>query len=278
MHRPGGLALLLTALCAPATATTYMAPLDRAAWQVEQSRLSCRLRHAIPRYGDAVFEARAGGGLQFVLSAAKNPMQGGAARLIADAPLWNPELAPIELGTVEVLLGPRPLALDAELARQLLQALERGLAPQLSRPALADSEALVTVGLSPARFRGAYGQYRDCVAKLLPLSVEQVASTALQFGNQQVKLDATARGKLDTLLGYLKAGHGPATLAIDAVSSETPRRLENLELARERALAVSEYLVSRGVAPQRIISNYRGERGARRAAVTVKVRWKEKEG
>jgi len=267
-----GVWLLLPAWSA--AALDFAPTLDSATWQVQQSKLSCRLRQPVPHYGDAVFEARAGGAQRFFLEPDRNPMDVGFARLIAKAPFWNPELAPVSLGPVPLTNERRPLVLDDALTRQLLETLATGLVPELERPLRNDPEITVRVALLPVRFRQAYGKYRDCMGQLLPVSREQVATTVVAFGRDQAELSATARSKLDLLLLYAKTDGSPA-LTIDAVSTETPRRLENVRLAQERAAVVNDYLVGRGIDPQRIVSNARGERGgSRQTVITVRLRAK----
>jgi outer membrane protein OmpA-like peptidoglycan-associated protein len=269
-------AVLLALLSLPAAALTYMAPLDRAAWQVEQSKLSCRLRQAIPKYGDAVFEARAGGRQQFFLAPVKNPMRSGAALLVASAPAWNPELAPHDLGTVTVADGQRPVQLDDALSQRILQVLNHGLVPELTSPSRAVAAVSVRVGLSPARFRAAYGKYLECVSQLpAPVSTARTAAdtTVLNFGIRDTRLDGAARDQLDLLVRHIKTAGGSADLLIDALSTDTPRRLENLNLAKRRAHAVSDYLIAGGVAQRHITSRYRGEHNPqRRGIVTIKLR------
>ena len=259
----------------PASALTLMASLDQGGWQVEQTRLSCQLRQAIPKYGEAVFEARAGGQPKFFLATKNNPMQAGPTQLVANAPFWNPELPPQELGGIEVGAGPRPVQLNAEWVQRLLDALNAGLALELARPAQTNGETPVRVALLPIRFNKSYARYRACVAQLLPVNAEQISTTVLEFGNQETQLSAAAKGKLDLLLHYAKS-EGAAPVSIDAVSADTPRRLDNLALAKQRVQEVSNYLTSRGVAEARIKGNYRGERGRqKRAVVTVRLSVKE---
>jgi len=106
------------------------------------------------------------------------------------------------------------------------------------------------------------------MGQLLPVSREQVSTTVLAFELEQTGLTAAARGQLDKLLLYAK-GEKRSKLMIDALSVDTPRRLENVRLARERADIVSAYLVSQGIDQDRIASSFRGERGTRRRAVVT---------
>ncbi len=292
--------LLLSLLSQGAAAITYMAPLDQSSWQVQQSRISCQLRQVIPGFGEAVFEARAGAPARFYLDAKKPLLEAGPTQLIGAAPPWNPQAKALPLGDADVVAGTRVLQLGADQTQQVLLALEQGLAPELTRPGLvlapaamdapltqagaptatptasdtptAPSVEPVRIALSPARLKDALAQYRTCTGQLVSVSFEQVTTTVIEFGNQEGNLSAGGRAKLDTLLNYLKADATSLKLSIDAVSADTPRRLDNLALAKQRVQEISDYLTSHGIDVARIDTHYRAERGRQpRAVATVKV-------
>lgn len=268
--------LVATALAVPARAEQFMAPLSRAEWLVEGSPVSCRLKQVVPRYGDAIFEAVAGGQQSFVLRAPKNPLLEGPAAWVAAAPPWNPQRAPVALGSVEVSAGAEALRLGAE-SQRLLDSLDSGLSPQFSRPLQARRDVQARVALSPLNFRPAYRRYRQCLEGLLPVSYEQIASTTLVFPRERAELTAEAQRKIDTVLRYAQADRSITGFSVLAVSADTPRRLDNLAIARERAEQVQEYLRSRGIAAARIDSEWRGERGGHSVrTVTIRLRRAER--
>lgn len=267
---------------APAWAERFMAPLGRAEWQLERSPLSCRLRQPVPRYGEAVFETLAGGRQSFTLRTSNNPMVEGPAALVAAPPLWNPNRQRVEFGTIDIAGGAEPLRLEGGEPQRLLDILNDGLAPQFSRPLLADRDQQARLELSPLNFRPAYRDYQACIQRLLPVSYEQIATTTVSFPPEGVELTASAQQKIDAMLRYVLADRTVKGFALYAVSSDTPRRLENLALAKARAQQVHEYLLSRGIGADRISSDFRGERrGERRGSgdlrtVTIRLRRAEK--
>jgi outer membrane protein OmpA-like peptidoglycan-associated protein len=256
----------------------YMAPFDRATWRVEKSALNCRLHQTVPRYGDVVFEAPAGGQQLFYVVVDRNPMQGGPGRWIASAPSWNPDRAEQPLGGVVVGEGRQPILLDEVEAGRLLEVLRDGMVPQLIRPGVADGEP-VRLRLSPVNFQRAYEQYQGCIAQLLPHSFDQMASTPIQFARDRSDLDRAARAHIDLVLRYFAAerrasGRAPR-FDIDVLSDDTYRRVENLELSKLRAQSVVEYLASRGIAAESIVTHHRSVRGGgdlSRRSVTIRMR------
>lgn len=256
----------------------YMAPFDRATWRVEKSALNCKLHQAVPRYGDVVFEAPAGGSQLFYVVVDRNPMQGGPGRWIASAPSWNPDRAEQPLGGVVVGEGRQPILLDEVEAERLLEVLRDGMVPQLIRPGASDGEP-VRLRLSPVNFQRAYEQYQSCIAQLLPHSFDQMASTPIRFARDRSDLDGAARARIDRVLRYFAAerrasGRAPR-FDIDVLSDDTYRRVENLELSKLRAQSVVEYLASRGIAADSIVTHHRSVRGGgdlSRRSVIIRMR------
>lgn len=252
----------------------FMAPLARTEWQVERSAISCRLRQPVPRYGDAVFETRAGGSQSFTLRAQQNPMVEGPTAVTAMAPAWNPQREPVDLGTYVIAGGNQPLRLDGSEPQRLLDYLSDGLALKLARPLVTDHREEALLALSPLDFRPAYRKYQDCIQRMVPISYEQIVNTTVSFSSERSELSAQAQQKIDRMLRYVQADRAITGFSLQAVSSDTPRRLDNLQLAKARAQQVQEYLMSRGIAEQKITTEYRGERAGKGdlRSVTIRLR------
>ena len=69
----------------------FEAPLDQSHWKVTGTPLECRLSHAIPGWGEAVFSRPAGGSLSVRLEPARQDSQAGPVAL---APRSDPRLGP----------------------------------------------------------------------------------------------------------------------------------------------------------------------------------------
>jgi outer membrane protein OmpA-like peptidoglycan-associated protein len=261
-------------IASAAHAELYMAPLDRAAWQVEKSPVSCKLHQAVPKYGDVIFETPAGKPQFFYVEVARNPMQSGPATWVATAPSWNPDRAAQRIGSVEVGAGRQPILLDEVEAQRLLQALRDGMVPELARPGLDVAPEPVRLGLSPVHFQRAYAQYEECIAQLLPHSFEEMTNTPIAFERDRADLGAAARKKIDLLLRYVRAERKTPRIHIDVLSDDSFRRVENLELSKLRAQSVNDYLVGKGIDKDAISMRHRSVRGGgdlSRRSVTIQV-------
>lgn len=261
-------------IASAAHAELYMAPLDRAAWQVEKSPVSCKLHQAVPKYGDVIFETPAGKPQFFYVEVARNPMQSGPAIWVATAPSWNPNRAAQRIGSVEVGAGRQPILLDEVEAQRLLQALRDGMVPELARPGLDLASEPVRLGLSPVHFQRAYAQYEECIAQLLPHSFEQMTNTPIAFERDRADLGAAAPKKIDLLLRYVRAERKTPRIHIDVLSDDSFRRVENLELSKLRAQSVNDYLVGKGIDKDAISMRHRSVRGGgdlSRRSVTIRL-------
>lgn len=255
---------LLATLCAlaasPLQALSYQARMDVAQWTAESEVLSCRLVQQIPDFGEAVFQRDAGGALRFFLHSPDSPLAAGQASLRAAAPRWHPHMEEVELGMLNVHKGPVPVSADAPVATRLLAELYQGRAPKLLRRAWYADEMPVEIGLSPVTFRLAHREYQRCLAQLSPVGFARLERSRVHFESDKYELLPETASWLNTLSDYLLRANDVERLYIDGHTDDTHTTTYNLELSRQRAEAVADYLVARGVSRNLISTRYHGER------------------
>jgi outer membrane protein OmpA-like peptidoglycan-associated protein len=117
-----------------------------------------------------------------------------------------------------------------------------------------------SVRLLPVNFRPAFGDYRKCVAQLLPASFAEVSRTRIGYEGGGYELDDAARRRLDLLVTHLGLRKDVKALYVDGYTDSTGRLRQNLELSRQRAQGVVDYLVSKGVSADIITMRYHGSR------------------
>lgn len=232
---------------------------DGAEWKLRRSSLECRLSQPIPFFGEAVFRKRAGESAEFLLSSTQR-LQSGDARLALEAPPWRQKMSPIPLASVPVQAGPDPVRLSETVAERILEGLLEGLVPVFEHLPSLSRTGQSRVSLVPVNFRAAYGDYRDCLGGLLSSSLAQVSRTRISYPGGGYEVDDTGRARLDVLLQHLALVKDVKTIYVDGYSDDTGRRPQNLELSKQRAQAVVDYLVSRGVDPKLIKMAYYGSR------------------
>lgn len=252
--------LALQSLAVQGGALTYLPRMDQAQWISREHVLSCTLIQPIPDLGRAVFQYSAGDTLRFYLESPDNPLEPGQATLTSRASTWYPQQPEQQMGIVKVVSGKVPIQLGKRLATHLLAELYKGKSPSFARKAWYAEDEPIEVAMSASGFRSAYASYRNCVADLLPVGFDQVERSKVHFAVDKYELDKTAREWLDILARYLTRATDVEQFYIDGHTDSTHTASYNVQLSKNRAEAVRDYLVNRGVSPNLLMLRYHGER------------------
>lgn len=243
----------------PVGAVTYSAGIENSEWYLSSSIFDCSLTHDIPNFGKAVFEHRAGESLRFYLAPTVNPLKPGNASLIIEAPAWRPGVGVHDLGTVRVASGERPVNIGSRPAAVMMASLQAGMMPALTRTAWYGNDP-VEVRLSSVNFSPKFADFQSCVSGLLPVNFDQVSHTTLLFGDNQSTLTGSDQAKLDRLILFVKADPSVTNVYVDGHTDSTGRRLYNRLLSKDRAEAVTQYLIDHGIPAAKITTRYHGDR------------------
>ncbi|MGB0733919.1 MAG: flagellar protein MotY [Pontibacterium sp.] len=250
---------LLMLLVSPAKAITYSATIESSTWELESSIFACRLTHKIPSFGDAVFEREAGESVHFILDAEEKVHFDRGAILAAEAPMWRPGELTRTIGTVQAdTLG--QLDVKSDYANAMLAALHKGMMPTFSSPGWYGTNEFLRVAVSSVNFADVYNDYVQCVAGLLPVNYRQVARTAVLFPPGEWRLSDSTRQRLDLIALYAQNDDSVKAFYVDGHSDAAGRRLANRDLSKQRADVVTEYLTSKGVPAEMIVTRFHGER------------------
>ncbi|WP_094709329.1 OmpA family protein [Hahella sp. CCB-MM4] len=238
---------------------TFSAGIEQSQWYLSSSIFECSLTHNIPRYGRAVFFHEAGEPLKFYLSTARNPMRKGQAALVLEAPGWRPGSMVTDLGYVAVAEQTQPITIGQSKASQMMDSLLQGMMPTFTRKARFGNET-VRVEVSSINFSQFYEDYLTCVAALLPVNFRQVERTAVFFRVDEATLSEADSQALDQVILYVKADPSVTAVFVDGHTDVTGRRIYNRRLSKDRAEAVTSYLIANGLSPDMITTRYHGER------------------
>ncbi len=234
--------------------------IDTAHWYAGGDKFSCSLSQDIKRLGTATFTEHAGGGTDFILHTQRNPLAAGQVMLVAQAPVWAPQLTPRSLGPVNVSRGKQAVQLDSHLANAMLASLQRGMAPEFQGVAWFDTQQTVDVSMSPKHFLSAYDQFLSCSEQLLSKNFEQISRSRVHFDTDKHNVNAQARALLDDIVEYSKVDKTVKRFYIDGHTDDVHDRFYNIELSKRRARAVAAYLQRSGISKKRITTRYHGER------------------
>lgn len=250
--------VLVSVLASPVLALTFQTPLEHVEWTVEGDRFECRLAQPVQGFGHGKFVRRAGEAPIFQLQGQEPWLSRGSAQLVAAAAPWRVNQGDINLGIVLVDNSGDSLQTSQQQAGRLLSALLEGRGP-LIRHRTGQGDAL-EVRMLPARFSEAYQRYLDCTAGLLPYNFDQLKQTRIGFADTNMVLSASAKGRLQSIVDYLKEDPSVNQIELDGHSDSWGNRLSNREISRRRALTVKKFLIEHGVPEEQIIVRFHGER------------------
>lgn len=264
-YRVVSLVALCCAYSMPGVALDYRTEMTEASWQMEGDVFNCRLWHSIHNFGDAVFTREAGEKQSFHIEARTIRMAKGQASLVVENPDWKPYRPSRSFGLVSVDETEEPIRLEHKMATQLLDELAKGMEPTFQRNAFYSSPRnpeSVRVAVSPVSFQKAFENYQTCVMSLLPANYNQIRRTATYFGDKKDDWDipGAEKTKLENIAEYVKADPRVIQLYVDGHTDYIGLRADNLELSRQRAEVVVDYLVEHGVPRDKITVRWHGER------------------
>lgn len=241
-------------------AVTFSAGIENSRWRLSASIFECSLVHPVPGYGRAVFYHRAGEDLQFFLSPQRNPMRPGEAALVLERPQWGGGQSVRDLGYVSVEDShDRPVELGTAHSHRMMASLRDGMVPTFTRRAR-HSDDPVRVRLNHVNFVDRFMEFQDCQSELLPVNFDQVHRTVVLFDLDEHELSHSAREALDRIALYVNADQRIEQVYVDGHTDNIGTSLHNRELSRDRANAVMEYLESRGVPSEMIVTRYHASR------------------
>lgn len=240
-------------------AASFGAGIENSQWYLASSVFSCTLTHDVPGYGRAVFQHRAGEDLRFFLESDIRLMKTGRALLNVEAPSWRPGATPRPLGAVQVTDDKRAVTVDTARAMAMVDGLMSGMAPTVTSEARYSPEP-VRVSVSNINFPATFGDYRTCIASLLPVNYDQIQRSRIHFKLDSAELSNADLDRLDHIIQFVQADSTISQVYVDGHTDSSGSRIHNRMLSETRANTVAEYLTANGIAKDLIITRYHGER------------------
>jgi outer membrane protein OmpA-like peptidoglycan-associated protein len=257
------ISLLMIAMSqAYAAMRQYSADADMSNWTLQKNkRLECTLHHEVPYYGDAIFSVAASKNkdLTFNLDMVVRPETYDFAGLQAVPPVWRAGIPARDIGKMQ-LLKKFDGELDNQLSWEMLSELEKGYFPTFYYKDWQNSQDQISVALSSVNFKQAYWAFLQCRDELLPYSFEDIAFTVMNYKKNSSELTKTSRKRLDMIGEYLNNDANIESIYISAYTDSHGGRWPNMELSRKRAQAIKDYMTSKGVEADRIVTEGFGEK------------------
>ncbi len=242
----------------------YGASLEEAGWEAVSSPLRCILRHSIPEYGVVEFShASKSPGMFFSVKVNLAPKKPANARLLSQPAEWQHFDKGKDLGDIPVVVSQTPFYLNNGWARRLLAELEEGKMLRLTYQDWADGKDEINVRISSIDFHQAWGEFQACQQGLLNYNFDDVRHSVFMFDVNQTRLNADALRRLDQVSQYYKVDPAIRQIRIDGYTDSKGFSRINIVVARRRAKAVRDYLVSKGIPAKKIKSVAHHEKEAR---------------
>ncbi|PAJ75618.1 hypothetical protein CJF42_04630 [Pseudoalteromonas sp. NBT06-2] len=232
----------------------YSAKADDSIWQLEQTkRLSCKLNHSIPSYGEAQFISYASKSkpMSFILDMLIQPEGYDFAAVKSVPPMWMPGVPSKELANLKLLKQ-----FDGELGSKvswlMLTELEKGFTPTLYYQDWNNQNDKVLVGLLAVNFKKVYLEFLKCRDELLPYSFEDIAFTVIHHEPNTGELTKASKIRLDRIGEYLKNDPDIESVLISAYTDSYSGRSLNQARSQKRAKAIKTYMIELGVKADRV--------------------------
>lgn len=252
----------LTSAVSHANSRYYAVSVEDSEWVLAQNtRLECKIEHPIPGYGSAIFSSNANKhqNLSFQLDMLRRPTKYGMATIYSIPPQWMPGLQGKTIGDID-LLKQFDVEVSDDYAWTMLSELEKGFWPTISFQDWNSQFDNVSVGLNASRFADQYVAFIQCIDQLLPFSFEDIAFTVLSYQKNSLELTLHSQRQLQMIGEYVKADPSIETIMLDGYSDSYGARSSNQRLSEKRANMVQEFLLSQGIAKDRIKVTGHGER------------------
>ena len=232
----------------------YSANADDSIWQLEKTtRLSCKLNHDIPSYGQAQFMSSASKSkpMSFILDMLVQPEGYDVAAVKSVPPMWMPGVPSKDLANLK-LLKQFDGELDSQVSWLMLTELEKGFTPTLYYQDLNNQHDKVLVGLLAVNFKKEYLKFLKCRDELLSYSFEDIAFTVMNYEPNTGELTKASKVRLHKIGEYLKNDPSIESVLISAYTDSYGGRYLNETWSKKRATAIKTYMTELGVEAARV--------------------------
>lgn len=254
------LCFLILSFAIVAEASHYGATLHESSWSTSGSRLECALVHGVPHFGEARFTQQAAGQLEVVLSGKLKLPAGSRVQVDIVPPPWRHDRPSKQIVSLPIEKALRNLVIKESLAQRVLDELGDGMAVVFNYPDPGREGAKIEVSLSPVQLQRPLGEFRRCVADLLPVNFNNAGASRVFFQFNSAELSPQARQLLDQLAEYLKTDDHVYSVRIEGYADRRGSSGYNYNLGSRRAKEVRSWLVNKGVSSKKLRLKSYGER------------------
>lgn len=237
----------------------FKVPIEESRWIVEASPMICRLRHAIPIYGEAEFSRRVQSELEFSLHVKQAANRPELAHLFSESPEWKHVSLPKDFGKIPVVEGMTPFYFKDIWAKRMAAELVEGMDLHLIYRDWSDGSDEITVIILSVNFLEAWKEFQQCEKQLLNITFVEVNKAIIQYGIGKSSLDRDTQHWLDQMIQYMKVDHSVRGVRIDGYTDSKGLQRVNNVIVRRRTNTVRDYFINHGIEKERISTKAHSE-------------------
>ncbi|QIA64551.1 OmpA family protein [Vibrio astriarenae] len=234
-------------------------PLDLVEWRFAGDRFQCHMETPLKFDGHARINVQSGKTPELLIETFQRPAAFDSAWLSINDEVWrvNAEVERWLDGDAKGEFGVR--FYDATAIKSLLTKMEQGSWAQVS---VLDKQTgkPVSWDIPAVNFSHSLQEMKQCMANLLPMSFSQAQDNQFYFGTNGTQLRTADKRVLDDLAQYIRWDSSLTQILVDGHTDDQGHALSNIDLSRQRANQVRDYLVSQGVKGQKIQVRAHGQR------------------
>ncbi|MGR5120357.1 OmpA family protein [Vibrio astriarenae] len=240
-------------------AQTIQKPLDLVEWRFSGNRFQCLMETPLKFDGHARIQVQSGKEPELLIETFQRPAAFDSAWLSVNQQVWriNAQVERWLDGDSAGEYGVR--FYDTQAIKSLLNQMEKGAWAQVS---VLDKQTgkPVSWDIPAINFSNPMQEMKHCMANLLPMSYSQAKDNQFYFNSNATELANSDKRVLDDLVQYISWDSSLTTILIDGHTDDQGHALSNIELSRQRANQVRNYLVSQGVNGKKIQVRAHGQR------------------
>jgi len=223
----------------------FKAPVHASTWAVKTGKSLCSLKHSIPSYGEVTILKGQSVPLTTIIQTRFNVLQGGKADLRALPPSWKSGADIQEIKKVNFQRGNLPFIFGTDLSQELLDNLGEGMIASLTHMQSEESNNGWRVEISPVNSNKPLEKFLECSGNF-PLN-RASRKSAIHFATARWNLTYNDLARLMAIADYLSVNKKYKRIILDGYADNRGQNKPNKILSRNRANAVKQFLVSRGV-------------------------------
>lgn len=228
---------------------TYASEPSDTAWATAVGPFACELTYAVKDYGRLTLSKKAGGAETARLQSNNAEKSLSNAVFLDTFPqTWQIRQVPVRVAEWQGIAG----AISFSSSDWVAVSAQLQAGTRLMFSAKPASGSVVRVIIDPKGFSESHKKYQSCIKELIPYTFNQLARLTLSYGEKATSLSDENKNQLQKVARYTKADPKVLGILVDSHSDKSGTAEENATAAKQQADWIVEYLVSQGVAADKI--------------------------